>query len=56
MVSSACSESTIGAGDDTAYWDFQHRVVTRTDLGHTCRECRLPFVDLGEPITERRQS
>eukprot|EP01052_Picozoa_sp_SAG31_P018306 SAG31_NODE_1292_length_8967_cov_2.998985_7_plen_233_part_00 len=31
-VASACSESTIGAGDETEYWDFQHRVVTRADL------------------------
>jgi hypothetical protein len=46
-VSLACSESTIGAGDNTAYWDFQHRAVRRTDLGHTCRECRLQFTNIG---------
>ena len=40
-------------GDDTEYWDFQHREVTKKDLGHTCRECRKPFSKLGEPLTER---
>ncbi len=54
MVSMACSEMTIGAGDDTNYWDFQHRTVERKDLGHRCRECRQPFTTLGEPLTERR--
>ena len=53
-ISMACSDVTIGAGDDTEYWDFQHRVVTAKDLGHTCRECRLPFTAIGEPLTERR--
>ena len=53
-VSMACSEDTIGAGDDTEYWDFQHRTVTAKDLGHTCRECRLPFTNIGDPLTERR--
>jgi hypothetical protein len=53
-ISQACSEVTIGAGDDTEYWDFQHRTVTAKDLGHTCRECRLPFASIGEPLTERR--
>jgi hypothetical protein len=53
-VSEACSESTIGAGDDTEYWDFQHRTSTKKDLGHTCRECRLPFRSIGEALTERR--
>lgn len=52
--SMACSESTIGAGDNTAYWDFSHRLVEVKDLGHTCRECRLPFTALKEPLTERR--
>ena len=28
QVSEACSVVTIGAGDDTDYWDFQHRSVT----------------------------
>jgi len=41
--SQACSESTIGAGDSTKYWDYQHRVTMRSDLGHKCRECRMPF-------------
>ena len=53
-ISMACSDATIGAGDDTEYWDFQHRAVTAKDLGHTCRECRLPFAAIGEPLTERR--
>ena len=53
-VSEACSTTTIGAGDDTLYWDFAHRTVERCDLGHTCRECKLPFGDLGEGLTERR--
>ena len=50
----ACSEDTIGAGDQTNYWDYQHRKVERADLGHRCRECRRPFKKLGEPLTERR--
>lgn len=50
----ACSESTIGAGDATLYWDYQHRTCMRVDLGHKCRECRQPFTRVGEPITERR--
>jgi len=52
--SMACSETTIGAGDETGYWDFQHRKVEQKDLGHRCRECRQPFKTLGEPLTERR--
>ena len=28
-VSSACSLSTIGAGDATDYWDFAHRVTVQ---------------------------
>lgn len=53
-VSMACSEVTIGAGDATGYWDYQHREVTKADLGHNCRECRKPFRTIGEPMTERR--
>ena len=53
-ISMACSEVTIGAGDDTGYWDYKHREVTRSDLGHNCRECRKPFRTIGEPMTERR--
>ena len=53
-ISMACSEYTIGAGDDTGYWDFQHRTVEPKDLGHRCRECRQPFRHLGGPLTERR--
>ncbi|CAD7950724.1 unnamed protein product [Amoebophrya sp. A120] len=52
----ACSETTIGAGDETMYWDYQHRLAQRSDLGHMCRECRKPFTQVGEPITERRGS
>jgi hypothetical protein len=52
--SMACSEITIGAGDNTAYWDFQHRTVVMKDLGHTCRECKRKFSRIGEPLTERR--
>jgi len=52
--SMACSEVTIGAGDNTGYWDFAHRTVTKNDLGHNCRECKLPFTRLGAAITERR--
>eukprot|EP00927_Polykrikos_kofoidii_P070813 TRINITY_DN67197_c0_g1_i1.p1 TRINITY_DN67197_c0_g1~~TRINITY_DN67197_c0_g1_i1.p1 ORF type:complete len:342 (+),score=46.02 TRINITY_DN67197_c0_g1_i1:73-1098(+) len=52
--SMGCSETTIGAGDDTGYWDYQHRSATKGDLGHRCRECKLPFNRVGEPITERR--
>jgi hypothetical protein len=53
-VSRACSEATIGAGDDTGYWDFCHRAAGKKDLGHNCRECRRPFTRIGEPLTERR--
>ena len=53
-VSRACSEVTIGAGDDTGYWDFCHRTATKKDLGHTCRECKRPFSRIGEALTERR--
>ena len=52
--SAACSEITIGAGDSTGYWDYQHRNTVTKDLGHTCRECKRPFKKLGEPLTERR--
>lgn len=52
--SAGCSEITVGAGDETGYWDYQHRDVTMKDLGHTCRECKKPFRKLGEPLTERR--
>lgn len=52
--SAACSESTIGAGDETAYWDYRHRETFIKDLGHTCRECKRPFRKLGEALTERR--
>jgi hypothetical protein len=34
VVSRACSETTIGAGDVTNYWDFCHRMVEVKDLGH----------------------
>jgi len=54
VVSMACSEVTIGAGDNTGYWDYLHRKTIKADLGHTCRECKLPFNALNEPITERR--
>jgi len=53
-MSEACHPETIGAGDMTQYWDFQHREAQRNDLGHKCRECRMPFTMIGEPITERR--
>ena len=53
-MSEACHPETIGAGDMTQYWDFQHREAQRNDLGHKCRECRMPFTTIGEPITERR--
>ena len=52
--SMGCSETTIGAGDNTSYWDFQHRAATMKDLGHTCRECKEKFTRIGEPLTERR--
>ena len=54
VLSQACSEVTIGAGDETNYWDYQHREATRADLGHRCRECKQPFRRIGEPMTERR--
>ncbi|EKX35401.1 hypothetical protein GUITHDRAFT_155504 [Guillardia theta CCMP2712] len=46
--------TNIGAGNETEYWDFVHRKVERTDLGHRCRECKQPFDRLGDPLTERR--
>lgn len=52
--SAGLSEVTIGAGDDTAYWDFQHRKIEKRDLGHRCHECKMPFQQLGAPLTERR--
>lgn len=54
VVSRACSAISIGAGDDTGYWDYAHRQATKKDLGHNCRECKRPFTKIGEPITERR--
>mmetsp|Transcript_14657 Transcript_14657/g.33659 ORF Transcript_14657/g.33659 Transcript_14657/m.33659 type:complete len:119 (-) Transcript_14657:450-806(-) len=48
------TNANVGAGNDTEYWDFVHRKVERTDLGHRCRECKQPFDRLGEPLTERR--
>ena len=53
-MSLGLSGSTLGAGDETQYWAVAHRSVARGDLGHTCRECREPFTQLGEPLTERR--
>jgi hypothetical protein len=52
--SAACSEVTVGAGDETGYWDYRHRVVNIKDLGHKCRECKQPFNKMGSPLTERR--
>ena len=54
VMSEACHPTMIGAGDETAYWDYQHRAVEKQDLGHKCRECRRPFTTIGEPLTERR--
>ena len=54
VMSEACHPETIGAGDETHYWDFLHRAAERQDLGHKCRECRRPFTSIGEPLTERR--
>lgn len=54
MASEACHSETVGAGDETLYWDYQHRAVQRQDLGHRCRECRMSFSKIGEPLTERR--
>ena len=54
VASSCCSTVSIGAGDETAYWKYRHRSAERSDLGHTCRECKGPFTSLGEPLTERR--
>eukprot|EP00966_Prymnesium_polylepis_P056881 1316499-Prymnesium_polylepis.1 len=53
-MSESCSRDTIGAGDATHYWDYQHRAVTRSDLGHKCRECKMPFTTIGDALTERR--
>eukprot|EP00913_Durusdinium_trenchii_P003530 g3266.t1 len=47
------SEVTLGAGDDTAYWDFQHRKVEKKDLGHKCFECKETFKSPGDTETTR---
>ena len=54
---STCRPSTgcMLRGALRADWDFQHRLVQRTDLGHRCRECSQPFAKIGEALTERRQ-
>jgi hypothetical protein len=39
---------------ETRYWAFAHRQVTSRDIGHSCRECKVPFKALGETITVRR--
>ena len=71
MSKANTNETTnIGAGNETEYWEFVHRKVERTDLGHRyhnctwwsefltamerCRECKQPFDRLGDPLTERR--
>ena len=28
--------------------------MTKVDLGHRCRECKKPFIKIGNPLTERR--
>eukprot|EP01062_Namystynia_karyoxenos_P080956 TRINITY_DN8815_c0_g1_i1.p1 TRINITY_DN8815_c0_g1~~TRINITY_DN8815_c0_g1_i1.p1 ORF type:complete len:198 (+),score=39.17 TRINITY_DN8815_c0_g1_i1:84-596(+) len=53
-MSVASDAPSIGAGDDTAYWDYQHRQAEPKDLGHLCRECKKPFTVMGQPISERR--
>jgi hypothetical protein len=50
----AASAPSAGAGDAPGYWQFVHRLTTRNDLGHVCRECRQPFTRLGEELAERR--
>ncbi|CAM9158523.1 unnamed protein product [Phaeothamnion confervicola] len=33
-----------------------HRKITQQRLEHTCKECKKPFVTLGEPCVVRRGS
>ncbi|CAM9822649.1 unnamed protein product, partial [Choristocarpus tenellus] len=41
-------------GDDTKYWDFAFRLLSKNELGHKCRECRQPFADTNDVIAVRR--
>jgi hypothetical protein len=37
-----------------SYWAYSSRPALAKDLGHTCRECKQPFTQLGEEIALRR--
>lgn len=50
-VSIGCSLLTIGAGDKTLYWDYQHRSAARADLGHRCRR----LVESSYPLCQQRR-
>ena len=52
LMSEACHPETIGAGDDTKYWDFQHRVVEKHDLGHAAVGVGCP----SRPLATRSRS
>lgn len=43
-----------GNFDDTRYWDYAFRLTIKSDMGHHCRECRRPFVQLNQVIAVRR--
>ena len=36
------------------YWAFEIRYPTIRDIGHTCRECKLPFKSYDENVVLRR--
>jgi hypothetical protein len=38
----------------SSYWAFESRAVLAKDLGHSCRECKGPFLRLGEEMVLRR--
>ena len=46
-------KGSLGSGD-SGYWDYREREATSRDLGHSCRECKLAFSHIGEPIAVRR--
>ncbi|CAM9966852.1 unnamed protein product [Ascophyllum nodosum] len=53
-VPSSSSPAFFGNGDDSRYWDYAFRSTHRGDLGHSCRECKRPFLNLNETIAVRR--
>lgn len=48
LTHTRCGEET------TRYWDFIYKEVEPRDLGHTCRECKGAFCNVGETMAVRR--